>query len=63
MFTKKHHEAIAASIKPIYQEVLESSVVADKLNVVGDIGQSLSELFSKDNNNFDPDAFATFITE
>ena len=63
MFTKQHYEAIAKCIRPVYQQVLEDSITADKLNVVSDIVQKLSELFSEDNDNFNPDTFTAFITE
>lgn len=62
MFTKRHYEAIAKSIKPVYQEVLKTSIVNDKLSVVGDIVENLCKAFRKDNPNFDSVVFSKAIT-
>ena len=63
MFTKQHYVAVAKCIKPVYRQVLEDSVTADKLNIVGNIVENLCKTFSEDNPNFDTVAFATYITE
>ncbi len=63
MFTKQHHEAIAKSIKPVYQKALNDSVSISRLNGIWDVVEGISKTFSKDNPNFNDITFADAITK